>query len=845
MTLRGEGHSPEGIVKHMTQPTGNTISITLVNPALTLHVDVNVFGCHHPFLVDTGAAITLMDSSLLKQNGTAALQPITRHKLVGVSGMPLHTLGSTIIEIKVKGISLQVPVVVVEGLTADGILGLDFLKAHRCRIDIESQTLHLQQPAISILMYPCTRSVPSPTTVDTVEVLIAETVVVPAKSEMEVRATTAGPPVGSSHTSTWLIENLPTSKTKAIVARSLVSLQQSNLQPSFVTRVINPTLEDVTLSKDTSIATMQHITVDSVEEPPPSAGSERKHNILWNMVQQADGLKDEEAQELFQLLLSFEDVFATDSDDLGRTNLVKHTIDTGSAPPIRMQPRRLPPHCREQAQALVNRMLQGGIIQPSASPWSSPVVLVKKKDGSLRFCVDYRRINSITRHDAYPLPHINDMLDTLAGSQWFTTIDLLSGYWQVEMDERDREKTAFSTQGGLYEFKVLPFGLTNAPATFQRLMDMVLAGLHWSHCLVYIDDVIVLGRTFQDHLSNIALVLQRLRSAGLKVKPGKCELLKRKVSFLGHVVSAEGIATDPTKIEKVLRWPVPNTRREVQQFLGLANYYRRFVPEFAAITKPLHRLTEKNCPFQWSSVCQHAFDTLREKLVSPPILAYPDYTKEFILDTDASDVAVGAVLSQIQDDGTERVIAYASRVLSKSERRYSVTRRELLAMVTFISYFRQYLLGRHFQLRTDHSSLTWLRNFRNPEGQLARWLEQLEEYSFTVKHRPRKYHTNADALSRLPAGSSAEISAITHNSNLPLSLLGMDKVEMHKLQADDPIIGYVLQSKEAGCKPPANEVQGKGYRTRKLMQIWDQLSLIDGILVRHYVHLLSNFTTIN
>ena len=278
------------------------------------------------------------------------------------------------------------------------------------------------------------------------------------------------------------------------------------------------------------------------------------------------------------------------------------------------------------------------------------------------------QFNSVTRKDAYPLPRIDDTLTNLAGYKWYSTLDLISGYWQVALDEEDGEKTAFRTTEGLYKFRVMPFGLCNAPATFQRLMDLVLAGLQWSHCLVYIDDIIILGRDFADHISNLDRVFQRIQEAGLKLKPRKCAFLQDQVCYLGHVVSREGIATDPEKIRKVETWPVPTSAREVQRFLGFANYYRKFIRSFATIARPLHRLTEHTAKFQWSPECQLAFEDLRSKLATTPVLAHPDFSKPFILDTDASDTDIGAVLSQLDDEENERVVAYASRALSKAER---------------------------------------------------------------------------------------------------------------------------------------------------------------------------------
>ena len=362
------------------------------------------------------------------------------------------------------------------------------------------------------------------------------------------------------------------------------------------------------------------------------------------------------------------------------------------------------------------------VIAPSKSPWALPIILVQKKDGSTGFCVDYQKINEVTRKDAYPIPRIDETLDTLAGATLFSTLDLRSGYWQVEMDPKDREKTAFYTPEGLFEFNVMPFGLCNAPATFQQVMDSLLAGLHWRSCLVYIDDIVVIGKSFDEHQYNLQQVLECLRQAGLKLQPHKYKFLQAQVTYLGHVVSAQGVSPDPEKTSQIKSWPIA---QEVQQFLGLVNYYRRFIKDFTTMAKPLHRLTEKGVAFSWTPECENSFNSLKTQLTSAPILMLLNWSRPFILDTDASDTGIGAVLSQLQEDGSECVVAYASRVLSKQERNYCVTRRELLAVVAFLQHFRQYLFGTPFTIRTDQSALTWLQNFKQPEGQLACWLEQL------------------------------------------------------------------------------------------------------------------------
>ena len=364
-----------------------------------------------------------------------------------------------------------------------------------------------------------------------------------------------------------------------------------------------------------------------------SGVSPEKEEVLSQLVEENGECLTVGEEQLLALLLRYADVFATSGDDLGRTGKLNHEINTGGAPPVRQRVRRIPPQRRQEVRELLDKMLEN-VIKPSSSPWASPVVLVRKKDGSLRFCIDYRKLNHVTTKDAYPLPRVDDTLNALAGSQWFTTLDLLSGYWQVEVAEKDKGKTAICTTEGLYEFNVMPFGLCNAPATFQRLMDLVLAGLDWTRCLVFIDDLVIQGATFGSHLQNLRAVFQKLRDSNLRVKPSKCSFLRTKVNFLGHVVSRDGVSADPSKIDKVANWPVPTSTKEVQQFLGLAGYYRRFVKGFADIARPLY---ERNATFHWTKECEAALTTFRQCLISSPVLAYPDFTKPFILDTDASN----------------------------------------------------------------------------------------------------------------------------------------------------------------------------------------------------------------
>ena len=325
-----------------------------------------------------------------------------------------------------------------------------------------------------------------------------------------------------------------------------------------------------------------------------------------------------------------------------------------------------------------------------------------------------------------------------------------SGYWQVDIDENDRYKTAFSIPGGQqWQWKRLAFGLCNAPATFTRLMQMVFNGLLWKFIIIYLDDIICHSKTFEQQFENLEVVFNRLSVANLKLNPKKCVLFQKEVTFLGHVISENGVGTDPRKIDKIRNWPTPKNTKEARSFISLASYYRSYVYQFAKIAKPLHELSENGRKFVWTVDCEKAFQKMKEVLTNAPILAFPTENDQFILDTDASLSAQGGVLSQ-RIDGKEKVIGYFSKCFTKTERRYCVTRRELLAVVNSVKHFHHYLYGRHVIIRVDHSSLSWLMNFKNVEGQLARWLTFISSYDFTIEHRAGRLHSNADALSRRP-----------------------------------------------------------------------------------------------
>lgn len=365
-----------------------------------------------------------------------------------------------------------------------------------------------------------------------------------------------------------------------------------------------------------------------------------------------------------------------------------------------------------------------------------------------RIVVDFRKLNAKTISDKFPIPNITDILDKLGRCTYFTTLDLASGFHQIAMHERDIEKTAFSTEDGHYEYTRMPFGLKNAPATFQRLMNVVLSGLVGVICLVYMDDIIVFSSSLQEHCVNLNKVFEALKKAKLKVQLDKSEFLKKEVAFLGHIVSEEGVKPNPDKIEAIQNWPLPRTEKDLRGFLGTLGYYRKFVKDFSLITKPLTQCLRKGENIKHTSAFISCFERCKQILTSSSVLQYPDFEKSFILTTDASKYAIGAVLSQ-GPVGKDRPVAFASRTLNKSEENYSTIEKELLAIYWATKHFRPYLYGKKFTLFTDHKPLTFAMNLKDPTGKIGRWTIKLLDYTFDIKYRAGKQNVVADGLSRI------------------------------------------------------------------------------------------------
>ena len=510
-----------------------------------------------------------------------------------------------------------------------------------------------------------------------------------------------------------------------------------------------------------------------LQAPDCEVSTDTSHSMSDQIDLDSAILSPDQKLEVQSLIEEWSDVFSANDLDIGLTSLVKHSIRLDDEQPFKQRHRKIAPAMYKEVRLHLQELLEAGVIRKSRSPWASNIVLVRKKDQSLRLCVDFRQLNKRTVKDAYALPRIEDILEGLGGSKYYSVLDMKSGYYQVEVTEECKPMTAFTVGPlGFFEYNRLAFGLSNAPATYQRLMEDCLGDLNAGEhkiCQIYLDDVIVVSKTYSEHIDRLKQVFNRFRQAGMKLSPQKCHLFRDKVRYVGHIVSSDGIATDPEKTSKIAQWPEPRNCDELRTFLGFTGYYRRYVRDFSKIAKPLNDLTVGTChkkksrkktnlgqtlsgehSWNWSEPQQHAFDKLKQLLVSPPILAYPEYGKPFILHTDASGFGLGAVLYQ-EIEGKKRVIAYASRGLSSSEKNYPVHKLEFLALKWAVTKkFHDYLYGTTFVIYTDNNPLTYILANAKLDATGHRWVASLAVYDFTIKYKPGKTNNDADGLSRMP-----------------------------------------------------------------------------------------------
>ena len=641
----------------------------------------------------------------------------------------------------------------------DGLIGLDLLTKWEAKIDLKESSLITRSAINPIKMY------------NSRNVNLYEDII-PANSSKLIRI-----PINSSDGDVFVVEQIACN---CIIHECITKVKKNR----GYLEIENPSHNDVIFSLNSPVqADLLNIECTRTEQY-----TSRTKEVISKL--RTDHLNPEEKANLIRLCSQYPDVFYIEGENLTFTNKIKHSIKTTDELPVYTKSYRYPFIHREEVKNQISKMLQQGIIRPSDSAWSSPIwVVPKKADASgktkWRLVVDFRKLNDKTIDDKYPIPNITDVLDKLGKCQYFTTLDLASGFYQVEMNPDDIPKTAFNVEHGHYEFLRMPMGLKNSPSTFQRVMDNVLRGLQNVICLVYLDDIIVFSTSLQEHMINLGKVFQRLRDSNFKIQMDKSEFLKLETAYLGHIISKDGIKPNPEKIQAIQNYPLPQTPKQIKQFLGLVGYYRKFIPDFARITKPMTQCLKKGRKISADSTFVDCFKKCKTLLTNDPILQYPDFNKEFNLTTDASNLAIGAILSQ-GPIGADKPVAYASRTLNDSEINYSTIEKELLAIVWATKYFRPYLFGRKFKIVTDHKPLQWIMNIREPNSRLTRWRLKLSEYSYTVVYKKGKNNTNADALSRIEIHNETTRTNATKPDNL-FTNEEIDKIVTDKKYSDKEI----------------------------------------------------------
>jgi len=637
--------------------------------------------------------------------------------------------------------------------------------------------------------------------------------------------------------------------------------------------ISNVSTRTVTLQPKATLCEIQPVSVTDIAEQP---AVEHSKDPLQEVKIHTDGLTEEELEQGRNLISKFSSIFSRNDHDIGHTDLVTHRIELENEVPFKQRFRRIPPAMFQEVRDHLQQLLASGVIRRSHSPWSSNVVLVRKKDGSLRMCVDYRQLNKITKKDAYALPRIEEILDSLAGNKYFTVLDMKSGYHQVGIEEAHKPRTAFTVGPlGFFEYTRMPFGLANSPATYQRLMEQILGDMHTQICFIYLDDVIIFAPTYEEHLRRLGLVLSRLQESGIKLSAKKCEFFQTKVKYVGHIVSEVGIEPDPSKIEKVKNWKTPLTPEEVRQFLGFVGYFRRFIKDFARIAKPLNALMpspiqNKRCktkrkpsekrPWVWGKKEENAFEELKQRLMSPPILGYPNFDLPFELHVDASLLGLGAILYQDQG-GHPRVIAYASRGLTRSELNYSAYKLEFLALKWAVcEKYRDYLNGQRFTVKTDNNPLTYVLSSAKLDATSHRWVAALASFNFDIIYRPGVKNKDADSMSRHPElkARAEELSKITSDNikaicnssggvpyfeSLPVDTSMLDatfnscfatavqEIDVQSEQRKDPDLHWWLLFVKNKRKPYKKDIPRSIY-SKTLFRQFHLLSLEDEVLVR-------------
>lgn len=681
-----------------------------------INIRTSVSQNYSSFLIDTQADISVI--KLTSIENTSNIDSSNTINIKGITSDTISSLGTTTIELFIenKPISHEVHVVPAEfNIDADGILGKDFLNTFHCAINFQDQTLTInfdKEPTILNLNQSHSN------------------IHVPPRSE-SIRQ------FQINFNKPCVIDNQEIAP-GVFVPRTIINPSEAYI------RILNTTEKAQKIPNNTlRFEPLDNFVIYNIDKVNPDKDRiEKLNKIFSNKIPTAF------RENLIPLIHEFSDIFALPTDKMTTVNFYEQNLKLSDSNPVYIKNYRTPYTHKTEINNQINKLLDSDLIEPCSSNYNSPLILVPKKstDGNpkWRMCVDYRAINKKLAADTYPLSRIDDVLDGLGKAQHFTVLDLYNGFHQVPLTPESRDITAFSSDQGSFRWKVLPFGLNISPNSFSRMMALAFSGLPPEKLFIYMDDLIVIGRSEKNHLNNLRDAFTVCRNKNLKINPEKCQFFRPEVLFLGHICSNQGIKPDPTKFSCIKNYPVPHDADAVRRFVALANFYRKFVPNFALLSIPLNALTRKNTVFKWSTKCQDSFEKLKTALISPNILAYPDYSSQFVLTVDASKLGCGAVLSQ-----GDRPIAFASKAFSKAESNKATIEQELLAIHWSIKHFKHYLIGVEFQVQSDHKPLIYLYNLKDPTSKLTRLRLELAEFNFTINHIPGKDNVVADALSRI------------------------------------------------------------------------------------------------
>ena len=714
------------------------------------YLKINVNNKETVALLDSGATCSVIDYHFAVDNGVTISRDLKNCKLFGVSGQTLEVKGVADINVEIGTCSFKQSMFVIANANLNHavILGCPFLEEFGFTINFKNKTVHVDNQILHWLntdsfAYQENKSL---------DINLINDIYVKPRSSVKINI----PNPVTLHESPYY----SFTSTNKIFKKLNCNVHECSIDALYKTNdiltfnIINHSSLPRSFPKNTNVCKI----LSYEEIPVVSEHSLRLVNIkdkqsfnnskYFDTNEIFEKLKGQNNLDYFKHVINTNiDVFAKDEEDIGEIKNYKHHIELRDSIPVACKPFRTPHSKLKIIDEEIEKMKRCGIIRESCSPYAAPCLIVYKKSGKPRLVVDFRRLNQKIVPIRYPLPHLESSLQLLGGNKWFTTLDLISGYHQIPLREEDKHKSAFSSGSGLYEFNRVPFGMISSGAAMQYAMERVLAGLNNNICLSYIDDILIYGKTEKEHDQNLNAVLKRLLECGFKINGNKCTFRKTQVECLGHLISEDGITPHPSKVEAFLNKSRPRNVKEMQSFIGLASYYRRFIPNFSKIAKPIVNLSKKDVKFVWDDDCQNAFDELKKHLSSSPILTFPDFTQPFVVTTDASFEGIGGVLTQVRNN-KQLPIAYYSRSLNPAESRYSAYELEALAIKACLQKWRYYLLGYQITVRSDNQPAIKLLKSGNCENRMARFMSVIQEFHPQYEYIPGNQNNLADYMSR-------------------------------------------------------------------------------------------------